>query len=184
MSPLSKQQTKLNAQHHALADKIRIHALGGKKKEAELLSIGVMLRTLESESPSNLKTLFENCYLRATGGITVIIGGQRRYADFGWDVHSKRGIYSVSLSQIMLDVNHPLAIKLVDVQDRLVDIKAEIHDLRCELHAVLDSVTTEKRLIVVWPEAKELIPEIISSSNKMLPALRTSSLNAAIGLPT
>ncbi|MFN0682916.1 Nmad5 family putative nucleotide modification protein, partial [Escherichia coli] len=48
----------------------------------------------------------------------------------------------------------------------------------------LNSVTTVKRLIEVWPESKELLPKEADKASTALPALRVEDLNKMIGLPS
>ncbi|MFA2284800.1 Nmad5 family putative nucleotide modification protein, partial [Escherichia coli] len=50
--------------------------------------------------------------------------------------------------------------------------------------AALNSVTTVKRLIEVWPESKELLPKEADKASTALPALRVEDLNKMIGLPS
>ncbi|WP_350304931.1 Nmad5 family putative nucleotide modification protein [Photorhabdus viridis] len=51
------------------------------------------------------------------------------------------------------------------------------------VHAILNSITTTKRLIEIWPEAKDLIPsEEIRSINTSL-SVKVEDLNKMIGIP-
>ncbi|WP_242452188.1 Nmad5 family putative nucleotide modification protein, partial [Providencia rettgeri] len=44
--------------------------------------------------------------------------------------------------------------------------------------------TTVKRLLTIWPEAKELLPKDVEKASVQLPALKVEKLNEIIGLPT
>jgi hypothetical protein len=57
-------------------------------------------------------------------------------------------------------------------------------EIEATVWAALNSVTTLKRLIEVWPESKELIPKDSDNAKAALPALRVEDLNRMIGLPT
>lgn len=57
-------------------------------------------------------------------------------------------------------------------------------DIESTVWAALNSVTTTKRLIDVWPESKELIPDGVDTAKQTLPALKVEDLNRLIGLPT
>lgn len=57
-----------------------------------------------------------------------------------------------------------------------------VSELKRSLKTVLNSVKTTKQLIAVWPEVVELLPP--EEAPKQLPAIRTESLNKAIGLPS
>lgn len=62
-------------------------------------------------------------------------------------------------------------------------LKSEREQLTVSLRAVLDSVTTDKRLVEVWPEAVAFIPAAERAASPQLPALPISDLNRMIGLP-
>ena len=54
--------------------------------------------------------------------------------------------------------------------------------LRTRVKAVVESVTTVARLVEVWPEVTELLPEIYSGPKAGLPAGLISDLNSELGL--
>ncbi|MBZ7208083.1 hypothetical protein FMK66_11450 [Klebsiella michiganensis] len=63
-------------------------------------------------------------------------------------------------------------------------LNARKKEIEATVWAALNSVTTLKRLIEVWPESKELIPENSDNARASLPALKVEDLNRMIGLPT
>ena len=182
MSPLTKQRAKLLKQQYAVSERIRVHALGGKKKAEELQAINDDMTKLASDQPSELKDLFSTCNLTRRHGIRISIGGQFRFADFGYK-DNNNVIYRISLNGVGLSVDHPLAIKHVALHDQLSDIKDKIDDLRIEIQAVVYNLNSTKQLIELWPEAAELIPFVHGINRKLLPAIQVTTLNAAIGLP-
>lgn len=72
---------------------------------------------------------------------------------------------------------HALDAEEKDLRDRRSTIRAQVR-------AALNSVTTVKKLLAVWPEAKELLPENLEEAKVNLPALAVNDLNTMIGLPT
>ncbi|AUW07804.1 hypothetical protein MC52_025005 [Klebsiella michiganensis] len=70
---------------------------------------------------------------------------------------------------------------IIDEEQKLNSRKKEIE---ATVWAALKSVTTLSRLVEVWPESKELIPENVDSAKVALPALKIEDLNRLIGLPT
>lgn len=71
--------------------------------------------------------------------------------------------------------------EIINEEQKLNDRSKEI---KATVWAALNSVTTLKRLVEVWPESKELIPENSDSVKSTLPALKVEDLNRMIGLPT
>jgi hypothetical protein len=56
--------------------------------------------------------------------------------------------------------------------------------VRVNVWAVLNSVTTVKKLLEVWPESAELIPSGIEKPVINLPTIQIADLNNMIGVPT
>lgn len=54
--------------------------------------------------------------------------------------------------------------------------------LRAKVKAVVESVGSVARLIEVWPEAQQFLPEVHAGPSGNLPALLISDLNAELGL--
>lgn len=68
--------------------------------------------------------------------------------------------------------------------DRDADaIKAEREHLDLSLWATLNSVTTDKKLYEIWPEAVAFVPAAEQAASPNLPALPIAELNKLIGLP-
>lgn len=64
-------------------------------------------------------------------------------------------------------------------------IKDKEASIVASVEAVVNSVTTERKLLKVWPEAKELLPKASEIAQKAnLPALRIEELNSIVGLPS
>ncbi|QXF36271.1 hypothetical protein CE143_14990 [Photorhabdus luminescens] len=86
-------------------------------------------------------------------------------------------------SYCLFSAEHELSIrfnKIEEVRDKLICKREEVEN---NVYAILNSVTTTKRLIEVWPEAKDLIPSeevrIINTSF----SVKVEDLNKMIGIP-
>lgn len=69
--------------------------------------------------------------------------------------------------------------EVLRLESALAELKRELH---CRAVAVIDSVTTVKRLLEVWPEVHDFLPEENAGPVGNLPAVLVSDLNAALGL--
>lgn len=62
------------------------------------------------------------------------------------------------------------------------DLQERERALRAKVKAVIESVTTVGRLIEVWPEVQDFLPEVMAGPKGNLPATLISDLNAELGL--
>lgn len=83
-----------------------------------------------------------------------------------------------------IPADDPLVQQFHDLDAEEKDLRDRRSTIRAQVRAVLNSVTTVKKLLAVWPEAKELLPENLEEAKVNLPALAVNDLNTMIGLPT
>ena len=103
-----------------------------------------------------------------------------------YEVHDKRhGTHIASI----IKPDHPYMAARKTVRDAKAildamrkDLQEQERALRAKVRAVVESVTTVARLVEVWPEVTELLPEIHAGPKGTLPATLISDLNAEIGL--
>lgn len=83
------------------------------------------------------------------------------------------------------DASHPLAEEFRNLQVEQEALVAEVEKAQRTMKATLESVTTVKKLIDVWPEVEEFArPYLYNGERKaILPAIPRAELNAALGLP-
>lgn len=62
------------------------------------------------------------------------------------------------------------------------DLQERERALRAKVKAVIESVTTVGRLVEVWPEVQDFLPEVMAGPKGNLPATLISDLNAELGL--
>lgn len=85
--------------------------------------------------------------------------------------------------RVTLLADDPLTEQLYAIDHDAAALKSEREQLTVSLWAVLDSVTTDKRLVEVWPESVAFIPAAERAASPQLPALPIADLNKMIGLP-
>lgn len=83
------------------------------------------------------------------------------------------------------DHKHPLAEEFRDLQVEQEALVAEVEKAQRTMKATLESVTTVKKLIEVWPEVEEFAKHYLESGERkaILPAIPRAELNKALGLP-
>lgn len=85
--------------------------------------------------------------------------------------------------------DHPLAKALKAWEEAKKELEIAQQQLREEksatrrkLETVINSVTTVKRLVEVWPEVQEFLPEVVSGNDGGVPAVLIADLNKEFGL--
>jgi len=167
-----------------LAQDARIFAFGGADKAKEIDAIIKKLEKMESDA----QKLGVSIYISASKnyGIDLAIGG-RRLGRVSYGSDSKgNGIALVTPQRdsCLFAADHEIAIKFDQLIAEQSKANKRKEDIEKTVWAALNSVTTIKRLIEVWPESQELIPDNIDSVKASLPALKVEDLNKMIGLPT
>lgn len=89
-----------------------------------------------------------------------------------------------SCDRYVILANNPLS----DMFDNIHNKKQKRKEIKETVHlnvwTVLNSVTTVKKLLEVWPESAELIPSEIEKPVINLPTVQIADLNNMIGVPT
>ena len=92
--------------------------------------------------------------------------------------------YSRDFIAVMADA-HELVVELNQLTDKKEKIEAAKRDAKRNAIAVLDSVTTYKKLWQIWPESHEILKRFDRAPTEpMLPSAPIKDLNSALGLPT
>lgn len=164
------------------AERARIMSLGAPEEEIEA-TIKEM-RKLFLSLPENIRGYmniqgYQSTYIR------VVVAGQYYAAYYNGKFESTAPHTQKLTNQtgITFDAGHEMAIKWESLMQRGRDLKQRELDLRTEVMAILNSVTTTKKLIEIWPEAIELVPPA-TTKPKQLPAVQVDALNKTLGLPT
>lgn len=179
-----KQKEELKKEFNQLALDVRIEALGGedKAKKMELvLEVAISnLKMLREEVNSDIGT-----YNSKNSRIIPAFAGQRTTLYYGNDKDDNEiRLLTPSREKCLFSADHELSKRFEKLNKKESKIKKKESEIEANVQAALNSVTTIKRLIEIWPESKELIPTDISKSTSTLPALQVEDLNKLIGLPT
>lgn len=178
-SPLPAEETALDSEYYALAEAFRVESLGGPKKVAEIEHLVQEIEKLRAQLPDNVKT--DDPVARTDYEMyRMNLGGLRVRLNFGPSREERR----ICPSEVMFAADHPLALQFGQLENRKADLKSKRDTLRHQVQAVLASVTTVKKLLEIWPEAKELLPQNVEEAKPQLPALPIADVNALIGLPS
>lgn len=110
----------------------------------------------------------------------VFFNGVLSYPDSAGD---RISLVAPSYGTVTLLADDPLTEQLYAIDHDDAALKSEREQLTVSLWAVLDSVTTDKRLVEVWPEAVAFIPAAERAASPQLPSLHIADLNKMIGLP-
>lgn len=120
-------------------------------------------------------------------GMPVNVAGQKRVFYFNGNIDHDDSTPSVSKRRpyycSVLQADDPLTERLYVIDHDIQMLKAEIEHLTAALWAVLNSVTTDTKLIEIWPEAVAFIPAAEKANTPQLPALPIADLNKMLGLP-
>lgn len=179
-----KQKEELKKEFNQLALDVRIEALGGedKAKKMELvLEVAISnLKMLREEVNSDIGT-----YNSKNSRIIPAFAGQRTTLYYGNDKDDNEiRLLTPSRDKCLFSADHELSKRFEKLNKKESRIKKKESEIEANVQAALNSVTTIKRLIEIWPESKELIPTDISKASIQLPALQVEDLNKLIGLPT
>ncbi|ENI7063102.1 hypothetical protein BBX45_06125 [Proteus mirabilis] len=183
-SGVVQQQKELDLEYNKLALEVRIEALGGESKAKEMDG-------LYSKAAEIAEKLRQS--VNEDIGVHYALG-HRLYASFGgmrlWLKYGKKEngdntcLLTPCDSKCLFAADHPLSIKFSELEDKKRNITNKVKDVKANVTAALNSVTTVKRLLTIWPEAKELLPKDVEKASIQLPALKVEKLNEIIGLPT
>lgn len=80
------------------------------------------------------------------------------------------------------DGEHKLSVEHAKLMLEEDELHKELHEASGKAEAVIGSVTTIKKLISVWPEIEEFIPESSKREATNLPAFPIEDLNKSFGL--
>lgn len=90
--------------------------------------------------------------------------------------------FKISQCLVVLDANHPITEDFREFQGIKKAITAERKTLEKSVDAALNAVSTIKALREAWPEVEPFLHGL-EKMKVNLPAIQTSDLNSALGLP-
>jgi hypothetical protein len=167
-----------------LAEKVRVQIFGGEKKAAEVDAKYRQAMKIEKE----LRDIgVYNFYIRSGRSCDIYpsFGGDRTKLEYGKD-KDDNDIYRLTPARdiCLLAADDSLTIEFHKLDDEKRGLEQRHEEVKVNVYAALNSVSTVKRLLEVWPESKELLPDDLDAAKAALPALKVGDLNKMIGLPT
>lgn len=167
-----------NADRAKLFEACRIENCGGAEAEAKLREKEQAFQELRSQLTQYQREPGVSRLVNQEFRVIVSFGGCTDRQDF-------EDMRIVPANRLLLAADHPLTVEW----ERLCSVEHEIDELAetvaTNVRGMLSQLTTIKKLIEVWPEARELLPpEKGAAPSINLPAVQVASLNAMIGLPS
>lgn len=154
-------QEDLIARRAKLADDVRLFAIGGvdveKKLDSELEKVEKQLKKLDERFFKYTSHLSP----RRDSDITVNFSGRAARLYFNGLEHNQgKSVYKNYIEgiRVVITADNPLTDEFdaIELEQRTInDLRAHV---KAEVSAMVNSVTTVKKLLEVWPEAKELLP--------------------------
>jgi len=174
-SPMHEELTELLEARYAIAERVRVHSIGGKEKAAEYDKVLKAMQKLRDTLPDNL--IGYGLGIKLSGSCYVKIEHKERRILLR-DNKPEAGGY------IDFDPEHPIAKDLLESLDKEKKLKKQLDEIQAQVYASISSITSLNKLLKVWPESIEIIPDYLKEAKVHLPALQTNQLNKLIGLPT
>lgn len=168
-------QKAIEERRYDLGEAIRVETLGGPEKAEEYRLINENAGKIYAALPPAIRQY--NTQVSRGKQLNINLAGLsvtltlRNYAEM---YSGRRGIPAESL---LCQQFHDL-----DGDQKAHTEKGEL--ITTNVRAVVEKMTTVKRLLDAWPEAAELLPVTVEKPKSQLPALVTADLNAMFGLPT
>lgn len=163
---------------------VRTYLLGGEKAVQEIES---QLKKITTHIAAINKHNICEVYLASchNWSFRVSFGGMQTRLNFGQDEKGDP-IYMVtpSTDKALLAGDHELSKRFMELENKGAQLNSKREEIKNNVYAALKSVTSLKRLLEVWPEAKELLPKTEDIVRATLPSVKVEDLNKMIGLPT
>lgn len=176
LSPLNNQLKELLEAREKIALEVRIEALGGATQAAVYDSYLEQAYAMREALPDDIRTY--SLGINHSNKIVVrLLGNQRMRLYF-----SKNMV--VPQTAINITQQHTCYKALSESIETEETIYKQLRELKETVYASIASITTVKKLLESWDEAKELLPPHLLLPKAQLPALQTTKLNKLIGLPT
>lgn len=153
---------------------VRVDLLGGKEKADDLATKRQQVQELAKGVDANLRSTSDIFYARKE--VSLNMAGVR--------IKAKFPAYGISPQSGTILADNPLVQQYYDLRGVQEAVEAEYDNIRAQVHATVYKFGTVKRLLEAWPEAKELLPEVLPESKPQLPMIQVADLNALVGLPS
>ena len=183
-SGVNERRAKLTEMRADWIEQCRIYALGGARKARELESVAGEIEKILKKVPDSITR--SNSCIRTDADMAVVIPGHC-HVNMYWNGLSRCAYENmeqrIAPVQVTVPDDHRLAVlhSEMEVEQEAIDRLEE--SIKANVRACVNSVTTTKKLLEIWPEASELLPSG-TGQKANLPAIQTDQLNTMIGLPS
>jgi hypothetical protein len=166
-------------------EKVRVQSIGGIENDRKMKAIVKRFEKATVDLPEDIidGNLFNRDY-----DIYINVAGFAVYGYFNGNVGScglsKDFVYKLTPHKATIEAGDPLADEFHDIENDGNDLDDDESKIKANVEGVLSTTTTIKKLLEIWPECKELLPDDLSPVTANLPMVQTEDLNKMIGLPS
>lgn len=173
----------------ALAEAVRVFAIGGADAEKAAIKAEKKIKALIGDIPKCINTagyfrLDENSIIScAFGGMSTQLGYNGEVGRCGTTLRKAPSPCPYH-HQIKFGVDHEFTSEFQRIETEQKTVKDIKEGITVNVNAMLNSVTTDKKLFEIWPESIELMPKEEAKQSVSLPTTDVKSLNDLIGIPS
>lgn len=150
--------------------------------EAYTPTVVAAMRTIDKAFPNTFKS-WSGFYVNA-GGYRVEIGGRMRSRWVSFEQAKHDGYYTTErYSSPPAITDEALAKEVQEFATRYKNFDDVCSTAYHEAMSVLQTMTTGKKLADSWPEAMDVIGDLIPEGERTLPVVQVAAINAKFKLP-
>lgn len=165
----------LAALNRTLADRVHAHIY-----TPEVLAA---METVEKEFPSSFERSDYGFTVNA-GGFSIMLGAPMRSRWVTFPRSEGLNTYRVVGRYARHNITDETLVEEVKAYaERLKKIESDWPEAYHEALAVLNTITTGKKLAEAWPEAMPVIGDLVPEECRTLPAVKVADINEKFGLP-
>lgn len=156
-------------------ESVRIEILGGPEAAEKLEAIQVKASKLRDSVPEGMRSDYYKPVETRSYSMVNLAGA---------NLQVKYGTWKIAPQRATILADNPLVQRFYDIEATKKAADEKSATVSSQVYATLNKFRTVKSLLKSWPEAKELLPEIVPESKSQLPAIQLADLNALVGLPS
>ncbi len=188
---IGKEFAELKVRRAALSEAIRVDSLGGVDNISKIekhfekiikLKQSDLIKNVSRYSSFHSNGDYELCGINL-GGMRVSL--QYSGEEFNHDCEKRKINKFVPYdNSVIYPADNEFTKEFLSIESDCKSVHGKREGLQVQIKATLDQFTTIKKLLEVWPEAKDLIPDDVDEVKPNLPVVQVKDLNCLIGLPT
>lgn len=173
---ITARKRQLAEDRTAFAYACRERSLGGPEGVTKLKLLEQRRKDLEKDYRALLNHRAPSFFGSRTNKMSVNLAGKNLRVTFSECEHFRE--------PFAVEAGDPLDLEFTRMENEEAEIGKQWDEVHGAVKAVVYKVGTVKRLLDIWPEAKELIPETLPEAKPQLPAVQVADLNKLVGLPS